>query len=63
MAMITSSSCANTESSGADTTSTSADSTTASAPVKQEDWGEFDGKKVSLFTLTNKNGTEVKITN
>ena len=36
------------------------------SPVKaitQMDWGETDGKKIYLFTLTNKNGTEVKITN
>ena len=63
--MILSASCANNETSGADSaTSTNTSDTTASnTPVKQEDWGEFDGKKVSLFTLTNKNGTEVKITN
>lgn len=60
--MISFSSCGNTET-GGDTSANSADSTTATAPVKQEDWGEVDGKKVSLFTLTNKNGVEVKITN
>ena len=27
------------------------------------DWGETDGKNVSLYTLTNKNGVQVKITN
>ena len=26
-------------------------------------WGETDGKKVSLYTLTNKNGVQVKISN
>ena len=31
--------------------------------VVKEDWGETGGKKVSLFTLTNKKGSEVKITN
>ncbi len=32
-------------------------------PMSQADWGELDGKKVYLYTLTNKNGTQVKITN
>ena len=31
--------------------------------ITQSGWGEIDGKKVYLFTLTNKNGEEVKITN
>lgn len=31
--------------------------------ITQSDWGETDGKKVSLYTLTNKNGVQVKITN
>ncbi len=31
--------------------------------IKQDEFGETDGKKVSLFTLTNKNGIQVKITN
>lgn len=31
--------------------------------VQQSDWGELDGKKVYLYTLTNSNGVEVKITN
>lgn len=31
--------------------------------VTRSDWGEADGKKVSLYTLTNKNGMQVKITN
>ena len=29
--------------------------------ITREDWGEADGKKVSLYTLTNKNGVEIKI--
>ena len=39
--------------------------TTAQAPaaVAPADWGETDGKKVSLYTLTNSKGSEVKITN
>jgi aldose 1-epimerase len=31
--------------------------------ITSADWGEADGKKVSLYTLRNKNGIEVKITN
>ena len=31
--------------------------------ISRSDWGETDGKKVSLYTLTNKNGVQVKITN
>lgn len=31
--------------------------------ITKSDWGEADGKKVYLFTLTNKNGTEIKISN
>ncbi len=31
--------------------------------ISVADWGEADGKKISLYTLTNSNGTEVKITN
>lgn len=38
-------------------------STMTNQKVKQADWGELDGKKVYLYTLTNKNGVEVKITN
>src|SRR5687767_8359078 len=46
------------ESSTQDTTAT-----TAQAGISAADWGEVDGKKVSLYTLTNKNGVQVKITN
>jgi aldose 1-epimerase len=31
--------------------------------IKRSEWGTVDGKKVFLFTLTNQNGTEVKISN
>lgn len=31
--------------------------------ITKNDWGDADGKKVYLFTLTNKKGTEIKITN
>jgi aldose 1-epimerase len=34
-----------------------------SKAITRQDWGELDGKKVYLYTLTNKSGTEVKITN
>jgi len=43
--------------------STSTDTTSAKGGITQADWGEADGKKVSLYTLTNKNGVEVKIIN
>ena len=33
------------------------------AGVTQADWGEADGKKVALYTLTNSRGVQVKITN
>lgn len=36
---------------------------TATERVSKADWGETDGKKVYLYTLTNKNGTQVKISN
>ena len=39
------------------------DSTSAAKAITQADWGELDGKKVYLYTLTNKNGTQVKISN
>ena len=31
--------------------------------VTKSSWGEADGKPVYLYTLTNKNGVEIKITN
>lgn len=33
------------------------------ATIKDEIWGESDGKVVKLFTLTNKNGMTLKVTN
>lgn len=33
------------------------------AGITQTAWGEVDGKKVNLYTLTNTNGTTVKISN
>jgi aldose 1-epimerase len=43
--------------------------TSSAAPVNtkpgisKQDWGELDGKKVYLYTLINKKGSEIKITN
>lgn len=31
--------------------------------IIQNDWGELDGKKIYLYTLTNNNGASIKITN
>jgi aldose 1-epimerase len=36
---------------------------TGKASIIKEDWGEAGGKKVSLYTLTNNKGDEVKISN
>ena len=35
----------------------------AAGGIASESWGEVDGEQVTLFTLTNANGMEVKITN
>lgn len=41
-----------------------ADSTAAVKPgITQASWGEADGKQVFLYTLTNKHGVQVKISN
>ena len=37
--------------------------TSHKAGITQKDWGDWMGKKVMLFTLTNKNGMQVSITN
>ena len=37
--------------------------TAASEKITKADWGETDGKKVYLYTLTNNNGVQVKISN
>lgn len=42
---------------------TSEKNATAKTGINRVDWGETNGKKVSLYTLTNKNGVQVKITN
>ena len=40
---------------------TSEKAATAKTGIRRADWGETDGKKVSLYTLTNKNGVQVTI--
>lgn len=35
----------------------------AKSSITQKDWGQWAGKKVMLYTLTNKNGIQVNITN
>lgn len=48
----------------ADSTSTTNTTTTnMKTGIQQSDWGEYDGKKVYLYTLTNKNGVQVSISN
>jgi len=39
------------------------DMATAAPGISETDWGTADGKPVKLYTLTNVNGTTVKITN
>lgn len=46
----------------ADSKKNDSDSTTKQG-VTQASWGQTDGKAVNLYTLTNKNGVQVKITN
>lgn len=58
------SSCSNNGSNKNDTAdSTNTTTTTMKTGIQQADWGESDGKKVYLYTLTNNNGTQVKISN
>ncbi len=42
---------------------TSQKETSSKPGITSADWGETDGKKVSLYTLVNKNGVQVKISN
>ena len=42
---------------------TSKKESSAGPGIVSADWGETDGKKVFLYTLTNKNGVQVKISN
>ncbi|MCW3109771.1 MAG: aldose 1-epimerase [Segetibacter sp.] len=51
---------------GSSESNEASDSTSAKvtqAGIQQSDWGESDGKKVFLYTLTNKKGVQVKISN
>jgi aldose 1-epimerase len=43
--------------------SSKTDANKISAGIIKTDWGEADGKQVYLFTLANKNGMQVKISN
>ncbi len=45
------------------TEETQAATSSTAAAVTKQDFGQADGKPVSLFTLTNKKGIQVKITN
>lgn len=45
------------------TSATTTTSENMKTGIQQSDWGESDGKKVYLYTLTNKNGAQVKISN
>jgi aldose 1-epimerase len=57
---LTNSACNNPE----NKTNMNGDSTaTAEKMVTQKDWGTWSGKPVQLYTLTNKNGVAVSITN
>lgn len=60
-AMLTAS-CGNNEGTNTATTTDTMQNNTK-AGVTQADWGEADGKKVMLYTLTNARGVQVKITN
>lgn len=53
----------NSSSSGSNESSDSSSAKVTPAGVQQSEWGETDGKKVFLYTLTNKKGVQVKITN
>ncbi|MEO8108632.1 MAG: aldose epimerase family protein [Ginsengibacter sp.] len=46
-----------------DKTTESNSSDSVKAGITRKDWGEFDGKKISLYTLTNGDGNQVTITN
>jgi aldose 1-epimerase len=54
----------NSNSESTSTASSDSSKVSASGPgITQADWGELDGKKVYLYTLTNKNGDQLKISN
>ena len=57
-------SCGNNSSnSGSNESSDSSSTKVTNAGIQQSEWGETDGKKVFLYTLTNKQGVQVKISN
>lgn len=58
-------SCGNGETKTSDNTNTTKmDTANTNKPgITVVEWGETDGKKVQLYTLTNNNGVQVKITN
>lgn len=57
-------SCSNNSTNNKETTdSTKTTTSIMKTGIQQADWGESDGKKVYLYTLTNKNGSQVKISN
>ncbi|MEJ7682149.1 MAG: aldose epimerase family protein [Segetibacter sp.] len=57
-------SCSNNSTNKNETSDTTKNtSTTMKTGILKSDWGEFDGKKVYLYTLTNGNGAQVKISN
>jgi aldose 1-epimerase len=59
-------SCSNnstTKNESADSANAKTTTSTMTTGIQQADWGESDGKKVYLYTLTNKNGAQVKISN
>jgi aldose 1-epimerase len=57
------SACGNGEVNGTNDTSKADSTASSTSVVASEPWGEADGKQVQLFTLKNKSGTEIKITN
>lgn len=58
------SSCANNSTNtNASKDSTTTTTNTMKTGIQQADWGQADGKKVFLYTLSNKKGVQVKISN
>lgn len=56
-------SCGNNKNQQPDESMNNNAATQLNASVSRTDWGQHDGKKVYLYTLTNSKGTQVKITN
>lgn len=55
--------CGNSDTKSVNETNNADTTQVGRAGITAADWGETDGKKVQLFTLTNKRGAQVKITN